>query len=76
VVGEPCDAQEPERRFGGEQPLQPVEFEEYTEDGSVKVTRLVADNLVTEVTPAKQEPVAAAEPGKERAPARRGVDGS
>jgi hypothetical protein len=56
--------------------LQPVEFEEYADDGSVKVTRPEADNLVTEVTPAKQEPVAAAEPGKERAPARRGVDGS
>jgi hypothetical protein len=76
VVGEPCDSEELERRFGGEQPLQPVEFEEYADDGSVKVTRLEADNSVTEVTPAKQEPVAPAEPGQDRAPARAPRHGS
>jgi hypothetical protein len=72
VVGEPYDSEELEREFGGEQPLQPVEFEEYEDDGSVKVTRLEADNSVTEITRAKQETVAPAEPEQDSAPARRG----
>jgi hypothetical protein len=57
ILTEDIDSQELERWFGGEQPLQP---EEYADDGSVKVTRLEADNSVTLVTPAKQEPVAPA----------------
>ncbi len=76
---EDLDPQELEQRFGGEQPLQEVEFEGLPEDieecadlSNVKRTRMAADNSVTELAPANQKPFEPAESEQDRAAARRG----
>ena len=67
VVGEPCDSEELERLYGGQQSIQEVEFEDHEEDGSV--VRIEADGTRTVVKPPRQKSAAEAEP--ERAPGGR-----
>ncbi len=70
ILGEPCSSEELERYFGGEQPLQPVEFEGLPEDGNV--TRRETDGTVMAVKSPDKEPAAPAASERDRAPARRG----
>jgi hypothetical protein len=76
ILTEDLDPQELEQRFGGEQPLQEVEFEgllaECADHGDVEGTRMAANDPVTSVAPANQKPVEPAESEQDRAAARRG----